>query len=209
MSLEKITIVPLEGSLPSVSAQYNPKELSFSKSVQYQDEDGAGRDYPTVQFTQGQAISISVELFFDHYESGGDVRGDASTVLAMCMIDDSLNRPPMVELVWGGANPAFNGAKFYGVIESANVKYTMFDGAKPVRASISVTIKQADQTQSKVAATGNVTTTTFMANMTVADVSNNDALKAAIIAGGGDPADPSTWADKYDTSSTSSSDGEE
>jgi len=206
MSLAKITIVPLEGSVPSVSAQYNPKELSFSKSVQYQEEDGAGRDYPTVQFTQGQAITISVELFFDHYETDGDVRVDASNVLAMCMIDDALQRPPMVKLIWGDSNPAFLGGEFIGVVESANVKYTMFKGSIPVRASITVSIKQADKTGTKVS-TG-AQKTAFTANMSVADVSNDPALMAAIIEKGGDPADKSTWESNYTYASSGSSGGE-
>ncbi|MBO4350287.1 MAG: hypothetical protein J6A01_04990 [Proteobacteria bacterium] len=209
----KVTIIPLEGGLKGVTAQYNPKEISFSKSVQWQDEEGSGMDYPTVYFTQGQAISISVELFFDHYESGEDVRVEASNVLAMCNIidHDKKPRPPMVKLVWGGVNPAFHGNDFIGVIESASVKYTMFKDSVPVRASITVQIKQADSVQSKITTyerdengelkAKSTTTTQFSAsetsvdtsNLSVADVSNNPAYQQAIVAAGGDPADKSTW----------------
>ena len=217
-SYEKVTIIPLEGGLPPVTAQYNPKELSFSKNVQWQDEEGSGMDYPTVYFTQGQAISISFELFFDRYEQkNGDVREDASNVLAMCNIVDSssMPRPPMVKLVWDG-NPAFKGSDFIGVMESASVKYTMFDGSKPVRASIAVQIKQASEVQSKITTKGSdgnssttTTTTRSTAGLSVQDVSNDSAMSAAIVAAGGDPANKDSWPATVQVgqSTDSSSDG--
>ena len=215
-SLEKVTIFSLEGSKITVEAQYNPKELSFSKSVQYDDKSGDRVDYPTLYFTTGQAITLSVEFFFDRYEAVGekkDVRNDVSALVKLCHIDSSLGRPPMVQIIWGGGNPLFKDGSFTGVLTDASVKYTMFSGSVPVRASVTVSIKQADIVRLKEQkddgtyddkkGTETSLSRQSLSGVSVQDVSNNDALRDAIIRAGGDPADKSTWPDEVNVASSS------
>ena len=70
-----IYIRVLDGSSAgkTLAAQYNPQEISFSKSVGWSNgNEGAGTDCPALMFTAGQAISMSLELLFDYYEEASD-----------------------------------------------------------------------------------------------------------------------------------------
>jgi hypothetical protein len=208
----KVTIYSIESG-DKVVAQYNPKELSFSKNVNYTDNQSDGRDYPTLYFTAGQAISVSVELFFDRYEDNGDVRGDVGAVLKLCLIDSSLKRPPMVQFLWGEKSP-FGDSPFYGVITDASVKYTMFNDSTPVRASVTVSIKQADTVTVKNGSNSKTGTETSISSVdtgskSVQDVSNDPALTNALLRAGADPADKSTWPSKVDVTSSKSVSTEE
>ena len=142
--LEKITIFSLESGV-KVEAQYNPKEVSFQKSVSWADQESHGSDYPGLQFTAGGAVTVSVELLFDLYESGGDVRPIIDQIMSLAKVMDSeRKRPPLVTLMWGGANVLFTGP-FTGVVESLSTKYTMFTASGvPCRAVATVALKQAD-----------------------------------------------------------------
>jgi len=145
-TLEKIAIMSLETSVV-VRADYNPKELSFDKKATWTDDSsGTNTDFPSLQFTAGAAMTVSVELLFDAYESDDrDVRPAINGLLSLALIDDSLKRPPMVKVVWGSSNIIGSG-QFTGVVESVTTKYTMFtsDGV-PCRATATVSIKQAEE----------------------------------------------------------------
>lgn len=134
-----------------ITTQYNPKELSFTKAVNWSDMGTVGTDYPSISFEKGNAIDLSVELFFDEYETGGDVRDQVRKIVQLCQINecgsgsDIAKRPPKVELLWGDGDALGIGKKFQGVMTSAQTKYTMFlSSGIPCRASVTVTIKQAD-----------------------------------------------------------------
>lgn len=142
--LAKVMIVSLEGG-PDITAEFNPKELSFSKSVGWSDDSqGTGTDFPALQFTAGKAIKLSVELLFDKFEESGDVRGIVQSVMKLALIRDDLKRPPMVQLIWGSSDVLFTGGNFTGVVTDVTTKYTMFlnDGV-PCRAVVSVSLTQA------------------------------------------------------------------
>ena len=144
-----IYIRVLDGSSAgkTLAAQYNPQEISFSKSVGWSNgNEGAGTDCPALMFTAGQAISMSLELLFDYYEENKDVRGIVKDFMNLCMVDSKIKRPPAVQLCWVDSNVLGIGKNFVGVIESASAKYTMFSAVGiPVRATVSVTIKQAEE----------------------------------------------------------------
>lgn len=145
--LVKIAIVVIDGSSKgAITAQFNPQELSFSKNVGWSDDNlGLGTDFPGLMFTSGQAITLSLELLFDGYETGDDIRPDVKRIVNLCHVDASLHRPPMVELKWGDNDVLGIGRVFRGVVDSATAKYTMFTSAGiPCRASVTVALKQAD-----------------------------------------------------------------
>ena len=143
----KLTIVAIENPGGSVSAFYNPKEVSFSKSVKWApDSQGMATDYPALQFTNGDAISLSVDLYFDLYEVGGDVRPFINTLMAYCLKhpqEGGEERPPKVKVLWGGellAGTSFEQA----VIDNVSVTYTMFHASgAPCRAKATVKMTQA------------------------------------------------------------------
>jgi hypothetical protein len=104
---------------------FNPKELSIEKSNQYSEVNIPGLPSPIFQFVRGNARSVTMDLFFDTYEQGKDVR-----------IDSDLHAPPVCIFIWG----AFI---FQCIIERVSKRFTMFlpEGV-PVRATLSVTLKE-------------------------------------------------------------------
>jgi hypothetical protein len=161
----KVTIFTLDkGKDVQVQAQYNPKEVQVDKAVAWSKKDGntAPSDQPLLEFSGGQGRTMSLELLFDGYEEDKDVHAEyVSKLLDMASIIKAdgtaeQKRPPLIGVVWGGGKddtsklPAFKG-----VIESLSTKYTMFaaDG-KPVRATCTVKLKEADKLSLKAAGRG-------------------------------------------------------
>lgn len=147
--MSKLLIVGLENGV-SLSAQYNPKELGIDKSVPWQKSPTSSGDQPELQFTSAEGRSLSFELFFDEYESGGNVHSKyVEPLLALTRVMDpsktapeDKRRPTRVRIQWGNGIPPFEG-----VIESVSTKYTMFlPGGRPVRATASVKLTEAART---------------------------------------------------------------
>ncbi len=131
---------------------FNPKELSIEKSNQYSEVNIPGLPSPIVQFVRGNARSVTMDLFFDTYEQGKDVRihtdqitgWDAGSMYSrlpnekkgLMDIDSDLHAPPVCIFIWG----AFT---FQCIIERVSKRFTMFlpEGI-PVRATLSVTLKE-------------------------------------------------------------------
>ncbi|MEJ7596545.1 MAG: hypothetical protein WKG01_01440 [Kofleriaceae bacterium] len=158
---EKVTIVSLDTKL-EVAAQFNPKELGISKTVQWQqhnttDNRTAQQQNPqqgqSTEYTGGGQRTMSIELFFDRAEQVPD--GTKPPVKTIEDIMEDLNtlasitdpnakepkdrRPHYCVVVWGigGMRP------FRCVIESLEIKYTMFDTmGVPLRAVATVKVKE-------------------------------------------------------------------
>lgn len=116
---------------------FNPTEYSLSKSVNYGETTLPGFSSPLTQFVSGTAETLTMELFFDTYESGTDVRKEfLDDVDTLVEVDGTLHSPPLCRFVWGTFT-------FRAVVASAEKKVTMFrtDGT-PVRARINVTFKE-------------------------------------------------------------------
>jgi nucleoid-associated protein YgaU len=119
-----------------ISCEFNPTEVTVDKSVTYAEQDIPGLDAPIQQFVSGDAETLSIELFFDTYEDGEDVREQTDEIHRLLMIDGDRHAPPVVKFAWGRIS-------FTSLVESANTTYTMFasDGT-PVRARIDVTFRE-------------------------------------------------------------------
>ena len=143
--LQKLTIIGLDLG-GEVKAQFNPKEVGIDKSVPWQKSPTSSGDQPEMQFTSAEGRSMSLELFFDEYESGGNVHTTyVEGLLAFARVMDpkgveEKRRPTRVKVKWGGL------PDFEGVIESVSTKYTMFlpDGT-PCRCTCSVKFKEASR----------------------------------------------------------------
>ena len=124
-----------------VTAWFNPKEYTVSKSVSWNQHKGSATDFPNLQFTTGQPKKLKVDLFFDGYEDQSSVRGACRDLIKMAEMVSSLHRPPKCTFSW--ADETFNG-----VMDNVSVKYTMFlpDGT-PVRATASVSMSAGNPTR--------------------------------------------------------------
>jgi hypothetical protein len=143
-----------------VPCLFNPKELSVEKSNQFAEVNIPGLSSPIYQFVRGNARSVSMDLFFDTYEQGTDVRiftdritgWDAGSIFSklpdtpkgLMDIDSDLHAPPICLFVWGTFI-------FQCIIERVSKRFTMFlpEGI-PVRATLSVTLKEYREVEVQV-----------------------------------------------------------
>lgn len=126
----------------TVKAMFNPKELSIEKSVSWTPKEGSQSDEPPAEFSKPTPANLSVTLYFDTYEEGGDVYAKYVhdlELLAMVIADKK--RPPHCLFVWGKQI-------FQGVITSLTQKYTMFlsDGTR-VRCECAVKMMAASSAE--------------------------------------------------------------
>ncbi len=137
--MDKLFITALDGRMAGqpIVALFNPKEYTISKSVPWNPHASAGLDAPEMQFTTGQGETLALELFFDTYEAGTDVRLHTERLHQLAKIDAELHRPPLLLASWGSL-------KFKGVVESINHRFTMFSSeGLPVRATCTLSLRQA------------------------------------------------------------------
>ena len=137
MALEKAKLINVDKNV-TIDVLFNPKEYSIQKSVQWEPHKAPGLDLPEQQFTSGNPAVLTVELFFDTYETKEDVKKKhTDALLKLATVDVSLHRPPLVMFQWGSQ-------KFKGVMESVSLRYTMFlPSGKPCRAVANLSIKEA------------------------------------------------------------------
>ena len=139
--LEKATIKVLEGRLaskPPIEVLFNPTEYALAVSNNFQEKSLPGLSSPILQFVNGQATMLNMELLFDTWTNGGgtDVTELTKKVVATTEIDADIHAPPPVEFCWGNLN-------FKAVVMSVNQRFTMFNASgEPVRATLSVSFKE-------------------------------------------------------------------
>lgn len=153
--MKKLTLIDLDRrNREGVIAQYNPKEIQVDKSATWAQSTTSSGNSPEMQFTSTNARSLTLELFFDTYETAGpdgkayDVHEEYIAKLQRLLMvinpdgDEWERRPPRVMVLWGDDLP-----RFIGVVESVSAKYTMFlPGGRPVRATASVKLTEAVRT---------------------------------------------------------------
>lgn len=144
--LVKATITNLDTN-DSIECMFNPKEYTFTKSNNWAQSKTKGKNVPQLEFNGGNPTDLKVELFFDTYESGEDVRKkytNAIWQLAMVNKDKEdpktkKSQPPKCEFRWGSM------WSFKAVLADITQKFTLFlpDGT-PVRATLNVTFRQTE-----------------------------------------------------------------
>lgn len=148
--LAKAIIINLERPGVPVTCMFNPNEYTLTKQNSWRPTPQPGQNLPQLEFTGGQPATLQMQLFFDTYDSGMDVR-DVYTghLWRMMMIDTSLSlprtnkaRPPRVRFIWG------KSWSFDAVIVSMRQQFTLFNAIGfPVRATVDVNFTQvADST---------------------------------------------------------------
>jgi nucleoid-associated protein YgaU len=142
----KAKIVNLDNK-EEIDCLFNPSEYTFSKNNTWAAETAKGKNVPLLEFGGGSSMQLKMQLFFDTYTDGGDVRETTNKIWKLMRIDESLKgyssgkgRPPMVEFQWGRT------WSFQAVLTQISQKFTLFryDGT-PVRATLDVTFMQVKE----------------------------------------------------------------
>jgi nucleoid-associated protein YgaU len=127
-----------------VDFQFNPKELSLTKSAKWKRDAQKGAKKSGVpEFTGSDASKLTLEMFFDATADMGDSVVKAVEKLFECCVPtpESLQRkpasPPWVIFRWGGLTG------FPGFVSNVTAKYTLFTpSGTPVRAVCTATIEE-------------------------------------------------------------------
>lgn len=130
---------------------FNPSQVSLSKAARWGLVSTTGRDVSASQFTHGEPATLSLELFFDTYETGEDVQDHTRQIFHLTTIEKhgNLHRPPLCKLVWG----RYTFDDFQWVVTNLVQTFTLFknDGT-PVRATLSCSFRQwrSDEVEQKL-----------------------------------------------------------
>lgn len=144
MGLEKL-IITNKDKKTSFPVLFNPTEYTFEDGSSWQDQERNGQR-PEMQYTGGERSKLTMELFFDTYETREDVRKYTSELAKFLLpsLGDG-KRPPVLDLEWGDADPsvATGYFPFTCVLEKLTQKFTLFnESGTPIRATANVTFKQ-------------------------------------------------------------------
>ncbi|WP_248926125.1 CIS tube protein [Paenibacillus hamazuiensis] len=122
----------------TIEVLFNPNEYSISAGNRFGRDTVPGLSGSILQFISGESMTLTMDLFFDTYEKGTDVRDHTMQIVNLLNIDKDLHTPPICQFVWGTMD-------FKGVLEKVNQKYTMFLGdGTPVRATLNVTFRSTE-----------------------------------------------------------------
>ncbi len=151
-ALEKAYIEVLDGAKRSIPVLFNPAEYSIERANSYKSTALPGLGSPLIQFVNGDAATLSMDLFLDDWTDPDGPpaenpltsgRGEKKSVLQrideitdLLDIDESLHAPPRVRFVWGPL-------RFEAVLEKVGRKTTLFrpDGT-PARATLAVSFRE-------------------------------------------------------------------
>jgi LysM repeat protein len=153
---------------------YNPEELKLDQGAVFAEVPVPGLDTPPLQYVRGRPRTLSMELFFDTYETGEDVRAHTGPIVALLNKVPQTQAPPILLFLLGGLSLTC-------VLVEVGQRFTMFlrDGT-PVRARLSVKL------QEYVRVDVEVRSGFFLGSPTVSAVAS--AGVAAVTAGPADPA---------------------
>lgn len=138
--LAKARIVVTEGSRANevIPVLFNPTEYSLEISNKYQKSGPPGLSNPIIQFVNGEADQLSMDLYFDTHTDGGGrpVTETTQRIASLMWIDSATHAPPRILFQWGHLS-------FKAVIEKLTQRFTMFrsDGL-PVRATMNISFTQ-------------------------------------------------------------------
>jgi nucleoid-associated protein YgaU len=123
---------------------YFPPEYTMEKANTFSEISIPGLESPYLQYVKGNAASITLEIFYDTYESGTDVREFTDKLTKLMYLDEKLHAPPPLRFIWGDPVEPFDC-----VLERVSKKFTLFkspenapEKAIPVRARLSITLKE-------------------------------------------------------------------
>lgn len=140
--LSPASITNLLNKQEKVEFMFNPQEFTISKTLEWEEDKEGKVDEPSSQFKKGKTPTTSLKLYFDTYETGGDVRVITDKLWKMTKIARKTlkagklgkykGNPPPVAFQWG---PMY----FVAVITKLSVKFTLFsEQGVPRRAEVNI-----------------------------------------------------------------------
>lgn len=142
MALEKAVIEVLKGAREGerIKVLFNPFEYSIERANTFKATSIPGLSGPLLQFINGEADVLSMELFLDDYTDpapgGRTVQQRIEDVVSLLEIDRRLHAPPPVRFLWGKL-------AFTAIIEKISRKITLFrPEGLPARATLNVSFKE-------------------------------------------------------------------
>lgn len=120
----------------SFPVMYNPEEFKLEQGNTFAEVGIPGTNTPPVQYVRGKARTLTMELFFDTYETGEDVRAYTAQIVRLLDKLPQTQAPPILLFSMGRF-------QFQCVLVDAGQRFTMFlrDGT-PVRSSLSVRLQE-------------------------------------------------------------------
>lgn len=145
MELAKAVITPEKPSGADIPVLFNPTQYTFEKGVNLAEIGVPGLGAPILQFVRGNARTLSMDLFFDTFEAGGDVRAHTNEIYALMNIAAETHAPAICRFKWGGGKwGKTDENSFRCVIERVSGRFTLFfDDGTPARATLTVTLREA------------------------------------------------------------------
>jgi Contractile injection system tube protein len=133
-----------QGGGDNIDFMFNPTELEFSRSMQFNRDQGArtSKGLPKVSFAYPEPYSLNVSnITFDTYESGDNVMTHINKLRKAVEFIDSAERPPIYLFTWGSQK------YITCFVKSLRYKLTLFlpDGT-PVRAVADLSLEEVDAT---------------------------------------------------------------
>ncbi|GAA4842604.1 hypothetical protein GCM10025787_24900 [Saccharopolyspora rosea] len=115
---------------------YNPEEFRVEQGNTFAEVGIPGLDSPPVQYVRGKARALVMDLFFDTYETGEDVRDHTAPIVRLLDTDPQTHAPPVLLFSLGRF-------QFRCVLVDAAQRFTMFlrDGT-PVRSTLAVRFQE-------------------------------------------------------------------
>jgi hypothetical protein len=119
-----------------IEVMYNPEEYKLETGNNFAEVAIPGLAAPPVQYVRGKARTLTMELFFDTYELGVDVRQYLGKITSLLDQLPDTKAPPILLFSMGQFN-------FNCVLADAGQRFTMFlrDGT-PVRAVLSARFQE-------------------------------------------------------------------
>jgi hypothetical protein len=129
MALVK-AIIKSETTGDVLTVMFNPEEYSLNRDNNFASQSVPGLSAPLIQFVNGNARTLDMELLFDTYEQLTDVRIQTQRLISFMEIDSTLHAPPILQVSWASL-------QFRCVLTRAAQKFILFiaDG-RPVRARV-------------------------------------------------------------------------
>lgn len=143
-SLAKATLINTTTKV-TIPVLFNPEKYTLSRQSQHAEVKPPGLESPLVQFVNGGAEKLQMELFFDTTENNRDVRIYTDLLGGLLMLDPKLDAPATLLFVWGSLT-------FPCVIEAISQNFTMFTPQGiPVRATVDVTFLRSNLIETLIA----------------------------------------------------------
>lgn len=118
------------------AVMYNPEELKLEQGAVYAEVGIPGLATPPVQYVRGKPRTLSMELFFDTYETGEDVRRYTGPIVKLLDRQPQTQAPPILLFLLGGF-------QLRCVLVDAGQRFTMFlRSGTPVRSTLSVRLQE-------------------------------------------------------------------